>query len=373
VKKIFVIAGEASGDLHGANLIKALKTKEPGLQIFGAGGDLMHAQCNEDFIPTAHFNATGFTEIIRHLGDYWRLFNQIIAKVDQVKPELIVTIDNPGFNLRLAKKIRSRNIPMIYYISPQIWAWAANRIHLIKKCFRKALVVFNFECDIYIKNQMPVAWVGHPLNDVLGNRSGKPNSGPKKKVILMPGSRINEVKRLLPILLETASLIQKNMDVEFTLIQAPTIPQEIYTPFLKKGFPVTSVRDHRHQHMSEAALALVCSGTATLECTLFTLPMIVVYRSSFMTHLLACALVKVDYLSIPNLLAKKEIVPEFLQYNCKAANIASSAIELLKDEGQNRRMREDLIEVSAKTGTPGASARAAEEILKELEMTLTKE
>ena len=362
MKKICVVAGEASGDLHGANLIRALKSRG-GVTVCGTGGPAMREVVDGGFLEIAGTNVVGFSAVIKRLPFFLKLLNDIRAHIAACKPDLIVFIDNPGMNMRLAKKLAPLGVPMVYYICPQIWGWKPERVHAMKKLFKKALVVFDFEQEIYRKNGMPVSWVGHPLMDAIGKPPMRVRDS--KQVLLMPGSRVDEVKTLLPIFLKAAALLRETVPgVSFTLVKADTLDDAFYAPFLSGlWFAVGETRGDRYRAMSEAGLALVCSGTATLEAALLGLPMIVLYLSSTFSYLLARMFILVKYLALPNLLADKAVVPEILQYECEPAKIAAEADSLLGDPEKIGLMRWELEEVCKKVGGPGASDRAAEEIL----------
>ncbi len=370
MKKICIVAGEASGDLHGANLVKALKAQRPDLRVFGSGGPLMKAVLDAPFIESARINVTGFTEVIRHIPAFLKLFETMTAAILREKPDLIVFMDNPGFNLRLAKKLSEAGagVPMAYYICPQIWSWNAGRVHLMKRLFRKALVVFDFEQEIYKDNQMPVAWVGHPLRDVLRDGQYPRKSAPNPaapRIALLPGSRQNEVSTLLPILLDAAAnLARRFPQAKFTLVKADTLPDSFYEPILsKKSVRLESVRGSRYATVADSDVALVCSGPATLECALLETPMIIVNRVSLITYLIARLVIRVPFLGLPNLLSESEIVPELLQYNCTSERIAEEAAFILEDPARSALIRKHLREVSDRVGPPGASANASRELL----------
>ena len=366
MRTVCVIAGEASGDLHGASLIRALKSRDASLRVLAAGGARMRAEAPGHFIETAHLHATGLTEIFKLIPQYLALMKAIERAVKTQKPDRIVFIDNPGFNLRLAKRLLPLGIPMVYYVCPQVWAWNEKRVHFMKRAFRKALVVFDFELEVYRKHGMPAAWVGHPLTEQLPRLNGGPRgTSGRKTVLLLPGSRKNEVGVLLPILLEAAKKVKAaRPEAVFRLLEAPTLSREYYDTLLSRSeVPIERVDGDKYEAMAAADLGIVCSGTATLECALMKMPMIVVYRVSFITFITAKIVAKVRFLGLPNLLAGKEIVPELLQYNATADKISAKAIQLLASPGPLTQMRRDLADLSDRMGRPGASDRAAQEIL----------
>ena len=370
MKKIFVIAGEASGDLHGAALIENLKSRggvSPPMQIFGVGGDKIKATGAGEFFDLAHFHVTGFSQAFLKLPQYFKAEKIILESIRRVKPDVVVLIDNPGFNLHLAKKIHALNIPVIYYIAPQVWAWKKNRIFKIKKYCQKVLVVFDFEKKLYEAYGVPVSFVGHPLKDTIpqfsSNRARKENF-----VALMPGSRRHEVSVLLPEFLKAAGLLKnKNPEFNFKLIVAPTLPGKFYDPFLEKSpVPVVLVEENSYEAIAGSKLVIACSGTATLECALLKTPVLIANKASFLTYLIANAFLKIPYLGLPNIILNRMAFPELLQYNVTPEKIARAAEEFLKNPSRQAQIQKDLEEISDKLGTGGAAHHAAEEILKNL-------
>ena len=367
-KKIYVIAGEASGDLHGANLIRALReeSSEP-LEIYGVGGERIRETGALNFVDLAHFHVTGFSEAIRRMPKYWAASKKILDGVRAARPDTVVLIDNPGFNLHLAEKIHSLGIPIVYYIAPQVWAWAPKRILKIKKCVRKVLVVFEFEKKIYEENGVCVAWVGHPLKDLIGvSEKTIEIMENSPRVLLLPGSRKGELKHLLASFLEAAALIKKKLPgTSFDLLKSPSLPQGFYERLLSRApVPVRLVEDNPYEVMKTSDLAIACSGTATLECALLGTPMIIANKGSLLTWAAAKALIRVPYLGLPNLVLQDGRFPELLQFKMTPRNLAAEAIKIVTDRKIRERMKEDLREVSRKLGDPGAGRRAAAEILK---------
>jgi lipid-A-disaccharide synthase len=371
-KKIYIIAGEASGDLHGSNLIRALRaeTKIP-LTIYGVGGDRIKETGALDFFDLAHFHVTGITDALKKYPLYRKAAATILENIRNARPDLVVLIDNPGFNLHLAQKIHTLGIPIVYYIAPQVWAWAPKRIFKIKKYVSKVLVVFRFEEPLYRKQDISVRWVGHPLVDLIEPRTERSSEPARRRtpvVALMPGSRRGELRMLLSIFLKTAErLTEKLRGVSFRLIEAPTIPGSFYERTLKSAkVPVERVRENAYDAIRSSDLAIACSGTATLECALLGTPMIVTNKGTLLTYVAAKSLIKVPYIGLPNLVLGKKRFPELLQYDATPEKLAREALKILTDEDTRNIMKKDLREVSEKLGEKGASRRAAEEILKTL-------
>lgn len=377
-KKIFVIAGEASGDLHGSNLIKNLvaetnigESHALPLQIYGIGGDKIKATGALEFFDLAHFHVTGLTDAIKKIPEYKKAEKIILEKIKRIQPDLVVLIDNPGFNLHLAPKIHAMAIPIVYYISPQLWAWAPKRIFKIKKFVKKMLVLFDFEKKLYEDHDIPVAFVGHPLKDVIQNgdlKSIKDKMTRRKNdllICLLPGSRKGELKRLGSIFFGAAKIISEKLpQTTFCVIKSPTIPKSSYEALTKKmGVKVTLIDKDAYSAIHSSDLAIVCSGTATLECALLGVPMIISNKGSFITYVAAKSLIKVPFLGMPNLILGEKQFPEFLQYNATPKKIAAEAIEILTNEKRLHSMKESLKDVSRHLGEGGANRKAALEIL----------
>jgi len=383
MKKILILTGEASGDLHGANLIRALKRLKPELEIHASGGDLVRACEPASFTESARVNVTGLTAVLRVLPEYFRMFGKIRRAAEKISPDLVVFIDNPGFNLRMAQNLFRLGYPMVYYICPQVWAWNQGRVKNMKEMFDKLLVIFEFEKRFYEERGLEAVWVGHPLKDVIPaterrrpwgaprneNENPLPEEQSGRNIILMPGSRMNEIKYLLPVILEAAGRIKAAVpEAHFTLIKADTIDDAVYGRYLDKcSAPVIHLREGKYAALQNADLALLCSGTATLECSMFHLPMIVLNKGSELTARVVQRVIKVPYFAIPNLLAGRMVVPELLQWNCTPEKVAAKAIELLENPDELPRIRQELTAIDQMLGAVGASERAAMEILKVLE------
>lgn len=364
LKKIFILAGEASGDLHGANLIRHLtqQSKEK-LLIYGVGGDRIKETGALGFYDLAHFHVTGITAAIRKIPTYQKAAKIILERIQKANPSLVILIDNPGFNLHLAKSIHKMGIPMVYFIAPQVWAWAPERVLKIKKYIRKVLVVFQFEKKFFEANKVPVSWVGHPLKDLVS--SSQSASDKENLITLMPGSRKTELQILLPILLKTAEAVrQKCPNATFQLIKAPTFSKEFYEKKLKESqAPIQLVCDQTYDAIAKSKLVIACSGTATLECAILGVPAIVINKGSLITYVAAKSLIKVKFIGLPNLILGQKRFPELLQFDATPQKISAEVAQILSDEKRYRQMKKDCAEVSRLIGEPGASARAASEIL----------
>ncbi len=357
-KKIMLVAGEASGDLHGAALLNALKEIEPDLVTLGMGGERMREAGMRLLYDISGLAFIGFGGVIRNMGRFIAVMRGLLLAVEKEKPDALVLIDYPGFNLRLAKRVRKMGIPIIYYISPQVWAWGKGRAKKIARLVDKMLVIFPFEVDIYKKLGVDVEFVGHPLLDVL--RAPTPPSG-GHTLGLFPGSRSEEVRLHLPIMLETAKIVQKKVHLQPVLAQAETVDEGIVNAALK-NFPtlgVTVRRNAAYEVMCQSSLILASSGTSTIECACLERPLVIIYKVSFLNWLLVKPLIKVSHIGMVNIMAGREIAPEFLQYRASPSLIAVAIMELIENQERRDKMIKDLRSVRESLGSPGASKRAA--------------
>lgn len=347
-KHVVIIAGEESGDVHASALIKQLKATYPDIKISGIGGSHMREAGAELISDLARFGVTGFTEVIRHLKVIRQAFEAIKKHLREQKPDLLILVDYPGFNLRLARYAKKElGIKILYYISPQIWAWKAKRIHLIKECVDQMAVILPFEKTIYEHAKVPVHFVGHPLvekiatvGDLYSQRELLNLSQDAQIVALLPGSRGNEIERHMPVLRDTAQLLhQRYPNLQFIIPVAGTISSEkIEQYFSGAKLPVRFIAGQALNCMAAANFVIVASGTASLECALLEKPMCIIYKSSFITYLLATKLIKVKFLGLCNLLSNKMIVPEFLQYDCNAQELSNYVSQFFNDKTQPKKM-----------------------------------
>ena len=367
-RELLVVAGEASGDLHGARLITELRRHVPDLAPFGLGGDEMRAAGLEAVAHSSEISVVGITEVLKILPRAREVFADLLREVDRRRPALAVLIDFPDFNLRLAKELKARGLEVLYYISPQVWAWRRGRVKTIARLVDRMLVLFPFEVDFYREHDVDVVHVGHPLVDEVPvlprawDRDEASFGGPYR-IALLPGSRKSEVESLLPTLLEAARLLAGELPVEVRIIRAPTIPPELVDEAVElAGLPVEIVGEDRFAAIADSHLALCASGTATLEVGLLGTPMIMVYRLASWTYVLAKLLVHLPNVSLVNLVLGRRVVPELIQGDANPRRIAAEAARLLTDAGERGRMREALAEVRGRLGEGGASRRAAAEV-----------
>jgi lipid-A-disaccharide synthase len=365
-QELLVVAGEASGDLHGARLVTELRRLIPDLAVFGLGGDELLAAGLEPVAHSAEISVVGITEVLRILKRAREVFAALLAEVDRRRPAAAVLIDFPDFNLRLARELKKRGVRVVYYISPQVWAWRRGRVKTIAKLVDRMLVLFPFEVDFYRRFGVDVVHVGHPLVDEVPQLSsiwerGQP-AGPYR-LALLPGSRVSEVEALLPSMLAAVRRLSEELPVEARLIRAPTIPQDLLEEEIElSGLPVRIISEDRFAAVADSHLALCASGTATLEVGLLGTPMVMLYRLGTWTFLLAKMLVRLPYVGLVNLVLGRKVVPELLQGQASPERIALEAEHLLINDREQEEMREALAEVRGRLGSGGASRRAAEEV-----------
>jgi len=368
---LLIVAGEASGDLHGARLLAALRELDPRIRAFGLGGGELQAAGMEVIARSSEISVVGITEVARILPRARQIFQLVLAEVDQRSTRTALLIDFPDFNLRLAKALKRRDVRILYYISPQVWAWRKGRVRTISKLIDRMLVILPFEVDFFRRHGVETVHVGHPLVDEvpeLPHRWDLEQSQQEPlQIALLPGSRASEIDSNLPVMLEAATRLCRRFDCQFRLIKASTIDERTLAgPLARTGLSVEVVRGDRFAVIADSHLAICASGTATLEVGLLRTPMIVVYRVSAWTYLLGRLLVRLPHIALVNLVLGKRAVPELIQHAATADGIADTAAEILGDRGRIRAMRDDLGGLRGQLGLSGASQRAASEVFKEL-------
>jgi len=364
--KYYIIAGEASGDLHASNLMKAIKQEDPQAEFRFWGGDLMKTQGGTLVKHYRELAFMGFVEVLMNIRTI--LGNIKLAKKDilEYEPDRLILIDYPGFNMRIATFAKEHNIPVHYYISPQIWAWKENRIHKIKRDVAEMYVILPFEKDFYEqKHQFPVHYVGHPLLDELANRQENANFKlehnllDKPIIALLPGSRTQEIQKMLAVMLQ---MIPKFPNYQFVVAGAPS--QEV--PFYKKIIGNNNVKiimNQTYDLLANTDFALVTSGTATLETALFRVPQVVCYKGSFISYEIGKRLIDLKYISLVNLIMDKEIVKELIQHNFNEVALANELEKLIKPENRTKMLTE-YDALITKLGGGGASEKVARQIVK---------
>lgn len=359
--KYYIIAGEASGDLHGSNLMKAIIQQDPAATFRFWGGDKMAAIGG---VPAKHIKDLafmGFVEVLQHLGTILRNISFCKKDILAFQPDVVVFIDYPGFNLRIAAWTRQMGIKSVYYISPQIWAWKEKRIHQIKRDVDKMLVILPFEKVFYARHQYPVNYVGHPLVEVIEEALEIPEWSLSDKPILalLPGSRRQEISKKLPIML---GVLPHYKDYQCIIAQAPNIPLAYYEQFIPAGSDVKVIPNATYNILRQARAALVTSGTATLETALIGCPQIVCYKGNPISYALAKRFIKVKYISLVNLILDKPAIPELIQGDLHTENIIRHLDELLPATERRAQMLKDYKSLWEILSEHNASERAAKEI-----------
>jgi len=364
---LLVVAGESSGDLHGSRLLAALATRLPGVTAFGLGGDRLAAAGMRLLADSSEISVVGITEALDVLPRAAEIMDRLLIECERRRPGAAVLIDYPEFNLRLARRLKWLGIPIVYYVSPQIWAWRRGRVRAISELVDRMLVLFAFEEQFYRDHGIAAVHVGHPIVEEVPLLKGTWDDGRvaepirELRIALLPGSRRSEVEALLPRMVGAVRELRGQQPVAARLIQASSIADG-QVARLVGDEPLEIVRDRRFAAIAECHLALCASGTATLEVGLLGTPMIVLYHLAPWTYRLARLLVKVPYFSLVNLVLDKAVVPELLQEATAPAAIAARVRELVHDVAAIRTMRRDLAGLRGALGAPGASARAAAEV-----------
>lgn len=369
--KYYIIAGEASGDLHGSNLVRELKKLDTAATIRGWGGDLMEAAGAEVVKHYRELAFMGFAEVIKNLPTILNNLKFCKGDIDAFKPDVLVLVDYPGFNLRIAKWAKEQGYKVIYYISPQVWAWKESRVKMIRQVVDKMLVILPFEKGFFEEKwDYKVEYVGHPLvqvvNDFLADASPKYRSE-KPLIALLPGSRKQEIAKKLPVMLAAAGAFPQ---CRFIVAKATSLDDAFYDPYLKTAPNVESVRNDTYQVLSDATAALVTSGTATLETALFGVPQVVCYKGSPISYQIAKRLIKIKYISLVNLIMDKPVVTELIQDELTVENVIRELDSVLHDRKRINQIRDDYAALRALLQQGGdASARAAQEVIGFLQAT----
>ncbi|HEX5023715.1 MAG TPA: lipid-A-disaccharide synthase [Agriterribacter sp.] len=361
--KYYIIAGEASGDLHGSNLIRELRKLDPDADIRCWGGDLMQEAGAHLVKHYRELAFMGFLEVVKNLGTILRNLSFCKKDILDFKPDALILIDYPGFNLRIAQWAKPLGLKIIYYISPQVWAWKENRVRTIKDCVDKMLVILPFEKDFYKKWNYEVEYVGHPLVEVVNDwQQQHPNTLPpgKKIIALLPGSRKQEILKKLPVMLEVSRHFP---NYEFTVAKAPGLEDSFYLHLLSGYNNVSAVSGKTYALLMQSAAALVTSGTATLETALFGVPEVVCYKGSAVSYEIAKRVIKIKYISLVNLIMDKPVVKELIQHELTVNNVKKELQELLTNTGRIEQLKADYSALKAILSQGGhASANAAKSI-----------
>jgi lipid-A-disaccharide synthase len=373
IKKIMIMSGEASGDLHGANLVREIRKQDPSITVYGVGSKQMRESGVRMLADASELSVVGITEVLTHIRAIYRIYVRLKHFLKQYRPDVLILIDFPDFNIMLGKAAQKLGIPVVYYISPQVWVWRRGRIKTIARLVKMMLVVFPFEVPLYEKAGVDVRFVGHPLTDVVRSELTKEQAksmlglaADSRTVALLPGSRKTEIKNLLPDMLGAAKLLMSRFqDVQFVLPVAPTLDLNFVRSYVEQsGVPVRIIEGRVYDVLRASDAAVVTSGTATLEAGLMGVPMVIVYRISALTHFFLSKLVTgVKHVGLVNIVADERLVPELIQRNATPEKMAEAVTKMLVDPSYSDTIREGLKGMRARLGEAGASAKAASAVM----------
>ncbi|MCF7797659.1 MAG: lipid-A-disaccharide synthase [Lentisphaeria bacterium] len=372
-KSMLIVAGEMSGDQHAAKVMMELRHRESEIVFWGLGGEEMLAVGMEQLYSVDRLSVTGFVEVLKHLSFFREVMNRVVTRCERDKPDAAILLDYPGFNMRLGKKLHELGIPVYYYISPQVWAWRSGRIDMIRRFVRKMFVIFPFEEEIYTRKGVPAEFVGHPLVEEMPALQDKADFynefdlDPLRPLVgILPGSRSNEVSRLLKPCLDAVTIIHDIMpEVQFAIARVRHLPDAIYSE-ISQNPSVRLIAGHPYEIMAYSGAAMVASGTASLETAVLGTPLVVVYKVSPLSYLLARLLVEVEHIAMPNLVYGDRVVPELLQKQANGAQIASWIFTYLNDEVYTGEVKSKLHTIREKLGETGGARRVADGILNDL-------
>ncbi len=367
---VLIVAGEVSGDIHAGNLLREMRKQSPGIRAFGIGGDELEAAGLECLARTEELSHMGLFEVIRELPRIYALKGRLIEEARSRRPRVAVLVDSPDFNLRLAKNLKQIGITVVFYVSPQLWAWRSGRVKTVRRLAEEVLCILPFETAFYDQHGVRARYVGHPLVDDVA-RGGLFNADFEvvpEKLALLPGSRRMEIRSLLPTMVESIRKLPESRIRDIVLLEAPGVADVIDEALLNHGEDIRIRRvkgDERRHELSSCALAWTASGTATIECALLNVPMIVGYRLHALTYALAKTLVRVPHVALVNLIAEQRIAPELIQAQWNANNLIAETNAILGDNGATQ--RNALTNVRCRLGGPGASKRASDAVVEVLE------
>ncbi|HVO65851.1 MAG TPA: lipid-A-disaccharide synthase [Syntrophales bacterium] len=367
-KQIMIVAGEASGDLHGGNLVREMRRIDPAIRFYGVGGRKLKEAGVELLADSADMAVVGLTEVVSKLGWILKVMSQLKASMKKDRPDLVILIDYPDFNLPLAKAAKKYGIKVFYYISPQVWAWRKGRIGQIKKTVDKIAVILPFEASLYNEAGINAEFVGHPLLDVVGMKYSRKEAmlkfGLKEGVTtvgILPGSRQSEVSRLLPVMLRTAAIIKKKLEpVQFVLPLADTLDIAFVSQIISQySIKVKVIRDEVYDIIACTDIAMVASGTATLETALMETPMVIIYKVSAPSYYVGKMVINIDHIGLVNIIAGKTVVPELIQDDANPEKIAATVMDIISDNKRMTDIKTELSKIRDMLGSPGAAERTA--------------
>jgi lipid-A-disaccharide synthase len=369
--RVMLSCGETSGDLYAGALVQALRAQDPTIDVFGLGGDRFRDAGGRLIGDFHRLTVTGIVEALRVLPDSYAMYRKLVQAAERERPDVLVLIDYPDFNFRLMTAVRRLGVPIVYYVSPQLWAWRPGRIHTMKAVVDRVLPIFPFEQRLYEREGIDVRFVGHPMIDLA--RAERPREDflrslafdPSRPIVgLLPGSRSNELHRLVPVLAAAVPRIASTvLGTQFVIARAPHLPDSFFAPFQGVGAPVAIVEGQTDDVLAASDVVVTASGTATVQAALHGKPMVVVYRLSPLTYKLGKPLVRVSHYSMVNLVAGAPVVEELIQEACTPDAVARETIDLLTNSERAANMKEQLAMVREKLGAPGASRRAAAAIM----------
>ena len=373
------MSGEASGDLHGANLAREIRKQDASIALYGVGSKQMRDVGVKMLADASEISVVGITAVLTHIGAIYQVFTKLRRFLKDERPDILVLIDFPDFNIRLGKAARKLGIPVLYYISPQVWVWRKGRIKTIAGMVKAMIVVFPFEVPLYKKAGVDVRFVGHPLTDVVRSdlTTGQARQvfgleTARRTIALLPGSRTSEIVHLLPDMLKAAKiLLSRFQDLQFVLPMAPTVDRDFIRSFVEQGgVPVRMIEGRTYDALKASDAAIVASGTATLETGLMALPMVIAYRISAFNYFILTKLIRgVKNVGLVNIVAGKRIVPELVQNDSTPENMADAVTKMLSDPVYYKEVAADLACVRAQLGEAGASARATAVVMEVLRST----
>jgi len=350
-KKIVIIAGDKSGDLYGGALSKKIREKFKEVEIYSFGGEVL-AQNSYQIINLISHSVSGIFEVISSLSKLIKIYHEALKAIETIKPDLIILIDFPDFNLRLAKKI-NKKYPLFYYISPQVWAWRKKRINSIRKYVDKIVVIFKFEEELYKKENIDVLYFGHPLLDIVDNEKVEI----KNVISFMPGSRKNEIRKHLPLMQKTKEILEKELkDYQFRIIKPPNLEKKLYERFSLS----MDIIEHSYQAIKESKFVIASSGTATIEITILEVPYLIIYKINSLSWQILKRIVNTEFIGMANILASEKIIEELLQKEARPKKIAQLTLDYLKDEEKYLNLQKKLSKIKEKLLPYGASDKFAE-------------
>jgi len=370
LSRVLMIAGEASGDLHGSGVVRSLRARRAEIDVYGIGGDNMQREGMELLFHCSKLSFMGFLEVVKNLSTVLKVERTLLKMLDTRRPDVVVLIDYPGFNLRFARKVKERGIKVLYYVSPQVWAWNKRRVKKMRAIVDRMKVVFPFEVELYRNEGIDVEFVGHPIVERIGASCirqaflTRHHLDPSKKILgIFPGSRLQEIERMLPVMMGAADQLRSGRPLQVAIGVAPNLGADAIREHIPGDAQVTLVENATYDLMQYADAAFVTSGTATLETGWFGTPMVVAYRTSAASFFIGRMLVDVPYIGLVNIVAGRKIVPELVQHELTRDNLIKEIAPILDDPAKAHAMRRELGIIKTRLGGPGASDKVARGII----------